>query len=65
MTVDGVIVENMQNYDTLLLKEGNFYGAKYLWYYRNYIQYFCKKMILFVKERNINGIKDIELWARI
>ena len=39
MTVDGVIVENMQNYDTLLLKEGNFYGDKYLWYYRNYIQY--------------------------
>ena len=25
MTVDGVIVENMQNYDTLLLKEGIFY----------------------------------------
>lgn len=33
MTVDGVIGENIQNYDILLLKEGIFYGNKYLWYY--------------------------------
>ena len=26
-TVDGVIVENMQNYDILLLKEGTFYDC--------------------------------------
>lgn len=32
MTVDGVIDENMQNYDTLLLKEGIFCGDKYLRY---------------------------------
>lgn len=33
MTVDGVIEKNMQNYDMLSLKEGVFYGDKYLRYY--------------------------------
>ncbi len=33
MIVDGVIEENMQSYDTLLLKESIFYGDKYLRYY--------------------------------
>ena len=33
MTVGEVIVENMQNYDILLLKEGIFCGDKYLRYY--------------------------------
>ena len=28
-TVDGVIVENMQNYDILLLKEGTFYDCMF------------------------------------
>ena len=28
-TVDGVIVENMQNYDILLLKEGIFYDCMF------------------------------------
>lgn len=57
MTVDGVIVENMQNYDTLLLKEGIFYGDKYLWYYRNYIQHSHQKVIfIFCNQKRLYPI---------